>query len=158
MGVNSPKIKVTKLIAQIPASTATRMNTDSPYPAFEYAPQTVQRAKVALSCSPFCLKLFQKMRNQSVPIQQIAEETGIKLGYIKEAFSESRTEDKLIWLINIGLLRREVDGQGLTDSFRLTPLGRKIVAEWEQSIGEIPRASLANRLSHWLNRWLKLSL
>ncbi|MFM2312291.1 MAG: hypothetical protein RLZZ04_1567 [Cyanobacteriota bacterium] len=125
---------------------------------FEYAPPTVRRAKIALSCSPFRLKLFQDMRHQSVPIQQIAEETGIKLGYAKSAFSESRTEDKLVWLINVGLLRREVDGQGLTDSFRLTPLGRKIVAEWEQSVTEIPPSTLGNRLSHWFSRWLKLSL
>ena len=121
-------------------------------------PQAVQRAKIALSCSPFRLKLFKDMRNQSVPVQKIAAETGIKLGYITEAFSESRTEDKLVWLINVGLLRREVDGQGLTDSFRLTPLGRKIVEEWEESKTEIPDPTWANRLSHWLNRWLKLSL
>jgi hypothetical protein len=134
------------------------MTTDSPSLTFEYAPQTVQRAKIALSCSPFRLKLFQDMRHQSVPIQQIAMEKGIELGYGKQAFSESRTEDKLVWLINVGLLRREVDGQGLTDSFRLTPLGRKIVAEWEQSQTEIPIPTFANRFSHWLNRWLKLSL
>ncbi len=125
---------------------------------FEYKPQTVQRAKRALSCSPFRLKLFQAMRNQSVPIQQIAEETGIRSGYAKFALSESRTEDKLVWLINVGLLRREVDGQGLTDSFRLTPLGRQIVDQWEQLENEIPAASLGDRVSHWLNRWLKLSL
>ena len=134
------------------------MPANSSASTFAYAPQTVQRAKIALSCSPFRLKLFQAMRNQSVPIQQIAEETGIKLGYAKKAFSESRAEDKLVWLIEVGLLRREVDGQGLTDSFRLTPLGRKIVEEWEQSKTEIPDPSAIDRLSHWLNRWLKLSL
>lgn len=123
----------------------------------EYPPETIQRAKRALSCSPFRLKLFQDMRNQSVPIQQIAEATGVSLGYAKSAFSEARTEDKLVWLINVGLLRREVDGQGLTDSFRLTPLGRKITAQWEAA-GEIPKASLIDRLCHWLNRWLKLPL
>ena len=132
------------------------MTTNSQYSTFDYPPQTVQRAKIALSCSPFRLKLFQDMRNQSVPIQKIAAETGIKRGYIRESFSESRVEDKLVWLINVGLLRREVDGQGLTDSFRLTPLGRKIVEEWEQSETEIPSATLTNRLSHWFNRWLKL--
>ena len=105
---------------------------------FAYTPKAIKRAKIALSCSPFRLKLFQAMRNQSVPIQQIAEERGIELGYAKKAFSESRAEDKLVWLIEVGLLRREVDGQGLTDSFRLTPLGRKIVEEWEQSKTEIP--------------------
>ena len=123
-----------------------------------YEPTTVKRAKRALSCSPFCLQLFKDMRNQSVPIQQIAETTGIEKGYAIEAYSEARTEDKLVWLINVGLLRREVDGQGLTDSFRLTPLGRAIVSEWQQKQDRIPPASLKDRLFNWLNRWLQLSL
>jgi hypothetical protein len=127
---------------------------------FEYNLDTINRAKRALSCSPFRLKLFQDMRNQSVPIQKIAGETGIKLGYATQAFSEPKTEAKLVWLINVGLLRREVDGQGLTDSFRLTPLGRQIVAEWEQEKKEIPAASLTDRVYNWLNRyhWLKWTL
>ncbi len=131
------------------------MITDLNSEAFNYAPKIINRAKRALSCSPFCLKLFKDMRNQSVPIQQIAGETGIKLGYATQAFSEPKTEAKLVWLINVGLLRREVDGQGLTDSFRLTPLGRKIVAQWEQSQNQIPPASLIDRVFNWLNRWLK---
>ena len=122
-----------------------------------YTSGTIQRAKRALSCSPFRLKLFQDMRNQSVPIQQIAEITGINSGYAKKAFSEPRIEDKLVWLINVGLLRREVDGQGLTDSFRLTPLGRQIVEEWSEK-NQIPPASLIDRVSNWLNRWLKWTL
>ena len=134
------------------------MTTNSNQTSLNYKPQTIARAKNALSCSPFRLKLFQDMRNQSVPIQHIAEATGIRAGYIKEAYSESRIEDKLVWLINVGLLRREVDGQGLTDSFRLTPLGRLIVEQWSESKNEIPAATFGNRISHWLNRWLKLSL
>ncbi len=123
---------------------------------YTYEPTTIKRAKRALSCSPFCLALFRDMRNQSVPIQKIAGETGINLNYATKSYSEARTEDKLVWLINVGLLRREVDGQGLTDSFRLTPLGRKIVSEWEQKQNQIPPASLTDRLLNWLNRWLKL--
>ena len=126
--------------------------------AYTYKPKTIARAKKALSCSPFCLKLFRDMRNQSVPIQKIAGTKGIELGYAKVAHSESRTEDKLVWLINVGLLRREVDGQGLTDSFRLTPLGREIVSEWEKQENRIPASSLGDRVSNWLNRWLQLSL
>ena len=133
-------------------TTKTNLNQQT----FEYAAQTVTRAQAALSCSPFRLKLFQDMRNQSVPIQQIAEESGIKLGYSTQVMSESKTETKLVWLINVGLLRREVDGQGLTDSFRLTPLGRKIVEQWEQGENKIPTASIAEQISNWLNRWLKL--
>ena len=134
------------------------MTTNLNSKAFTYTPATIQRAKRALSCSPFRLKLFQDMRNQSVPIQQIATTEGIESGYAKQAFSEPRTEDNLVWLINVGLLRREVDGQGLTDSFRLTPLGRQIVDEWERSKNKIPPASLVDRVSNWLNRWLKWTL
>jgi hypothetical protein len=118
----------------------------------DYDSGTVDRAKRALSCSPFCLKLFQDMRNQSVPVQQIAGETGIQLGYATQACSEAKAEAKLVWLINVGLLRREVDGQGLTDSFRLTPLGRKIVTQWEGEEQKIPPASLIDRVSDWLNQ------
>lgn len=124
---------------------------------YTYELKTITRAKKALSCSNFCLELFRDMRNQSVPIQKIAGETGIKSGYATKAYSEARTEDQLVWLINVGLLRREVDGQGLTDSFRLTPLGREIVSEWEQNQNKIPAPSLGDRVSHWLNRWLQLS-
>ncbi|MCC0177027.1 hypothetical protein I4641_08560 [Waterburya agarophytonicola K14] len=126
--------------------------------AYTYEQKTITRAKQALSCSPFCLKLFQNMRNQSVPIQKIAGTTGIKLGYADRAYSEPRIEDKLLWLINVGLLRREVDGQGLTDSFRLTPLGREIVREWEQGENQIPAPSFGDKATNWLNRWLQLSL
>lgn len=133
------------------------MATNPKPQSLAYAPQTLKRAQLALSCSPFRLKLFQQMRNQSVPVQQIAEETGIKSGYIKRVMPESQVEDELVWLIEVGLLRREVDGQGLTDSFRLTPLGRQIVQQWSQTENQIPPASLAGHISHWLNRWLKLS-
>ncbi|MGD1918121.1 MAG: Npun_F0494 family protein [Pleurocapsa sp.] len=133
------------------------MNNNLNPTTYTYEPATIKRAKKALSASPFCLDLFRDMRNQSVPIQKIAGETGIKLGYATQAYSEARTEDKLVWLINVGLLRREVDGQGLTDSFRLTPLGREIVSEWEQDQNKIPAPSLGDRVSNWLNRWLQLS-
>ena len=133
------------------------MTSNLKHRTFKYTPQTLKRAQVALSCSPFRLKLFQQMRNQSVPIQQIAEERGIKMGFAHQAMTEPQAEAELVWLINVGLLRREVDGQGLTDSFRLTPLGRQIVGQWEQSTQEIPTASFISRVSNWLNRWLKLS-
>ncbi len=124
----------------------------------EYPKNTVKRAETALSCSPFYLKLFKAMRNHSVPIAAIAGTSGIQAGYAKRAYSEAKAEDQLVWLIKVGLLRREVDGQGLTDSFRLTPLGRQIVAKWEQQGNKIPQASIIARISNWLNRWLQWSL
>lgn len=124
----------------------------------EYPQKTVNRAEIALSCSPFYLKLFKAMRNQSVPIAAIAGALGVQAGYAKRALSETKVEERLVWLIKVGLLRREVDGQGLTDSFRLTPLGRQIVEQWEQQGDQIPKASIIARISNWLNRWLQWSL
>jgi hypothetical protein len=49
-----------------------------------------------------------------------------------------------------------VDGQGITDSFRLTPLGRILLAEWrEVGAGWCGRVSLGNRLRNWARRWVR---
>lgn len=123
----------------------------------QYPQKTVKRAARALSCSGFKLALFIAMQNQSIPLQTIAYEQGITQNYTDKAISENQVESYLVWLINVGLLRREVDGQGLTDSFRLTPLGRYIISQWEAQ-GKIPQASWQDRISNWVNRWLKWSL
>jgi hypothetical protein len=119
----------------------------------QYPEKTVKRAARALSCSLFKLKLFVTMRNQSIPLPTMVGCKGLENHYTQKAIAEKRAESDLVWLINVGLLRREVDGQGLTDSFRLTPLGRQIIAQWENK-GEIPRPSKRDRLDNWLNRWL----
>ena len=36
-------------------------------------------------------------------------------------------ENEFLKLIKIGVLRREVDGQGLTSKVRITPTGRKVL-------------------------------
>jgi hypothetical protein len=123
-------------------------------PSIQYTIPAFNRAERALSCSPFLLALLIAMQNQSVPIGAIALYNGIQQGYTRKAISESRVESELMWLISVGLLRREVDGQGITDSFRLTPLGRQIVGKWEQ--GDLPRPSLWERLANAINRWLRL--
>ena len=54
------------------------------------------------------------------------------------------------WLITVGVLRREVDGQGLTAKIRLTPLGRQLL---EQTPGlSKQRAGIFERLQHNLRR------
>lgn len=127
-------------------------------PRIEYPSKTIQRAKLALKCSPFHLKLFQAMRSRSVPIGEIANESGIEQGYIIKSLSELNVENELVWLIKVGLLRREVDGQGITDSFRLTPLGRQIVAEWEQQLSDIPTPSLTEKIQSAIVRWFRVPL
>lgn len=123
-----------------------------------HSPETLQRAQRALSCTPFLLTLFKTMRSQSVPLQQISAQSGVKQGYTERPLSELGAENHLLWLIQVGVLRREVDGQGITDSFRLTPLGREIIKTWDNETGVIPKATICDRTKNGLNLWLRLPI
>ena len=95
------------------------------------------------------------MAQTSVPLPLIAGSGGQQQGYTRQPLSEKRTETELMWLIQVGVLRREVDGQGITDSFRLTPLGRQIVEKWSHERGCLPQPSWRDRILNNLTRWLQ---
>jgi hypothetical protein len=126
--------------------------------AIAYTAYTIIRATRALCCSPFKLDLFLAMIAQSVPLPLIAGQLGIEQNYTRKILSENRVDSELGWLIQVGLLRREVDGQGITDSFRLTPLGKQIVNQWQKQPGEIPLPSWWDRLANFATRWLRLNI
>ncbi len=119
-----------------------------------YSPSTIDRAERALICSPFNLALFSAMTKGSVSIMTIAGSGGLQTGYTRQLMSELAAETALVWLINVGMLRREVDGQGLTDSFRLTPLGYLLVEKWEGK--DLRKPSLFDRVKNFLDRWFHL--
>ncbi len=126
-----------------------------------YNAATLQRAERAVRCAPFDLQLYINMISTSVSIKTITGGTGVRSGYTKRPLSELRAETELLWLMQVGLLRREVDGQGLTDSFRITPLGRQLIERWQQAgeSGDLPSrrsASGRDRLYNALCRWLRL--
>ncbi|MDP8965396.1 MAG: hypothetical protein M3O33_15720 [Cyanobacteriota bacterium] len=122
----------------------------------QYSASTIKRAERAMRCLPFQLPLFAAMRNESVPLQAIAGKEGVEHHYTRRLISELAVESGLMWLIQVGILRREVDGQGITDSFRLTPLGRQLVEQWENQGGTLPAPSFLDRLYNALSRWLRL--
>jgi hypothetical protein len=124
--------------------------------AFSYSSTTVERARRSLACSPFHPHLLLAMRDRSVPINEIAGQSGVQQGYTKRPISELAAENDLLWLIQVGVLRREVDGQGITDSFRLTPLGRQLVEHYQgtENVWETP--SRLDRFYNALSRWLRL--
>jgi hypothetical protein len=124
--------------------------------SIEYPARSVKRAERAMSCLPFQLSLFAAMRTKSVPLQAIAGQEGVGNHYTRRPMSELAVESGLMWLIQVGILRREVDGQGITDSFRLTPLGRLLVEKWEHQGGTLPSPSFLDRLYNALSRWLRL--
>ena len=129
-------------------------NIDAKNTKFFYTSRTVERAERSLVCSPFQLTLFEMMSSTSVPVQAIAGNSGVQHNYTKRPVSELAAENALVWLIQVGLLRREVDGQGITDSFRLTPLGRQIVEQYQGS--SLRNPSWRDRFYNALNRWFRL--
>ncbi|KAF3888492.1 MULTISPECIES: Npun_F0494 family protein [Nostocales] len=131
--------------------------TNSPSPKiFTYPRKTIERAERALVCSPFQLNLFETMLSRSVALSEITGSTGVQKGFTKRLASELSADNDLVWLIQVGVLRREVDGQGITDSFRLTPLGRQLVKQCHQTPWRAP--SWSDRLYDTAIRWLKLPL
>lgn len=122
----------------------------------QYSNAVMHRAQRAVRCSPFYLKLLAAMRDHSVSVPTIAENSGAIKGYTHQPLSEVATERELMWLASVGILRREVDGQGLTDSFRLTPLGRQIVERWQAGETINKRANLLDFVQNAAVRWLRL--
>lgn len=116
----------------------------SPLP--EQDSPTWRRADRALRCSPFQLKLFTDLKIRSIPLAAIATEVGFRANYTRAPLTEIATEDALLWLIQVGILRREVDGQGITDRFRLTPLGRQLIEYGQKQTGTLAPPSIGDRL------------
>ena len=87
-----------------------------------------RRAKKGIKSCPFNLLFFQILMNNSLNAQNVFEE---KSKYLNKDFlfidSPAFIENAFLRLIKIGVLRREVDGQGLTSKVRITPIGRQVI-------------------------------
>lgn len=129
------------------------INSQNPK-TFFYTPSTVERAERSLICSPFNIGLFTAMRHQSISLGAIALQNGVKNNYTKHPLSELTSDNALGWLIQVGVLRREVDGQGITDGFRLTPLGHQLIEKYQGK--NWPAPSWRDRLYNAVIRWLRL--
>jgi hypothetical protein len=126
------------------------------HPGIHYPRLTLRRAERAMRSAPFQRSMYEAMIRQGVLLQAIAGWDGLQNGYTLRSIGELAAEAELLWLMKVGLLRREVDGQGLTDSFRVTPLGRQVVQVWQNH----PRTAttLGDRLYNALSRWFRLSI
>jgi hypothetical protein len=120
----------------------------------EYPPQILVRAEIALRCAPFTVRLFADMATEGVNLRAIAGNDGIKNQYLTSPTSLIVTENALLWLIQVGVLRREVDGQGITDSFRLTPMGHFLLDKWRSQ----PRFAIASFSDRLQNFWAKIQI
>ena len=118
--------------------------------------KTLTRARRAVRCAPFYMTLLEAMRSHSVSLRAISDDRGMLSGYTRQPLSDVAADSHLGWLMSVGIVRREVDGQGLTDSFRLTPLGRQLVDQWEASGRPDSTGSPLDYLLNAKNRWLRL--
>ena len=87
-----------------------------------------RRAKKGIENCPFTLFFFQSLLERSLSAQYVFLN---KTKYLKKEFffinNSSFIETEFLILIKIGVLRREVDGQGLTSKVRITPIGRQVL-------------------------------
>ena len=87
-----------------------------------------RRANRGIKNCPFNLFLFQSLLKGSLSAENVFLN---KSKYLNQEFmfisSSLFIENEFLRLIKIGVLRREVDGQGLTSKVRITPIGRQVL-------------------------------
>ena len=88
-----------------------------------------RRAKKGIRNSPFNFLFFESLLKNSLSSQNVFQD---KSKYLNKEFlfinSSLFIENEFLRLIKIGVLRREVDGQGLTSKVRITPIGRQVLS------------------------------
>ena len=107
------------------------------------------RALRSMRCLPFSEGLYRELQQWGLDADTIwHDRPRFSRGPVWPRDGE-QLEDDLRWLITVGVLRREVDGQGLTSRFRLTPLGRDLLdgnpADLQQPAGWSDRLRQALR-------------
>lgn len=102
---------------------------------------SIRRAERSITCLPFKKAFYEEIDKNPLSAEELfVKENWEQILFVP--FGPERAEKYFLWMIRLGILRREVDGQGLTSRIRLTPMGRKIIFGWE---GEIRRANLIQR-------------
>ncbi len=114
----------------------------------------LKRTKRAIKCLDFNQRFYQDADSFGITAEEVFE---MDNKYIVPKYSAwlkntENVEAKFRWLIIIGVLRREVDGQGLTSKVRLTPLGREILQRHPELQNQ--KANLYESVSNWFVRKL----
>jgi len=104
---------------------------------------------------PFNKNFYSDAQEQGLSAEKVYENS---LRYRKKGSAWFRkvksVENSFLILIKIGILRREVDGQGLTSKIRLTPMARQIL----QTTPEISQdnSGKLERFKYWFYfLWLR---
>ena len=110
--------------------------------------KSIQRAKKAFRCLPLNSNFYKEVQGQGLTAEQVFLKKDLYQGAKAKWFnSKHEVENTFRWLITIGVLRREVDGQGLTSKIRLTPLGREIIENTPEPLSS--EIGLREKLRHF---------
>ena len=110
--------------------------------------KALRRAAQSLRCLPFRRTFYEEVDREALAASELCARSDWA-NVVFAPFGVERAEAHFRWLIRLGVLRREVDGQGLTERVRLTPMGRRLLASWT---GEVPRAGLRERIQENFRR------
>ena len=110
-----------------------------------------KRSCRAIRCLPFNSSFYNAIQKDGITAKKVFIE---KDKYVANGFvwfkNADQVERSFCWLITIGILRREVDGQGLTAKVRITPLGKEILGRHPQLPNE--KATYIERMRTWASR------
>ncbi|KGG12113.1 MULTISPECIES: Npun_F0494 family protein [Prochlorococcus] len=115
----------------------------------------LKRTSRAIKCLALNSNFYKDVESNGLTAKNVFEMRARYSNKSLHWFKDSECiESAFRWLITIGVLRREVDGQGLTSKVRLTPLGRQFL----QMNPDLPnqQANLYERFRNWLFRKLIL--
>jgi len=113
--------------------------------------RSIKRATTTLRCLAFNHQFYSDAQAKGLNAEEVFfKKTRYNVTGAKWFKNTKSVEAAFRWLITIGILRREVDGQGLTARIRLTPLGRQILSETPELPSQ--KAGFFERLSTFLNR------
>jgi len=113
--------------------------------------RSIKRAKKAFRCLPLNKKFYSAAKAKGLTAENVfLKRCQYQVNGLKWFNNSTSVEAAFRWLITIGVLRREVDGQGLTSKIRLTPLGREILS----ATPELPeqKAGFLEQISNFFDR------
>ncbi|WP_414153605.1 Npun_F0494 family protein [Prochlorococcus sp. MIT 1341] len=119
-----------------------------------YNPRSVSRAVVTIRSLPFNSIFYTHACERGLnAICVFSQRTLYCQAGSRWYKSSSAVERAFRWMIKIGIMRREVDGQGITSQIRITPLGRFLLERYPSLTAE--RASTLEFFCNWIRLyWL----
>ena len=90
--------------------------------------RSLERASRSIRCLPFTKQFYQDAQERGLDASTVLQLPKLyRLDSVRWFTAANSVEDAFRWLIRVGVLRREVDGQGLTSRIRATPLARQLL-------------------------------